>query len=296
MKQLNLIIKTAILVIVLSPALLAQQPGPPGKPAGSIVQLNTVELSLIVTNSKNKSSDDTVSIKDITLVEDNVEQFVLSVDPDARPVDLGLLIDASGSVRSLRDSIVEAARLVVVNRRPEDEIFIERFISTDKIQRLQDFTKDEDVLTKALQSIFVEGGPSAIVDAVYTGAHYVAEHNRKVYRRKALVLFTEGEDRLSTYKLEKLLSLLHQEKVQVFVIGLTSELDEKGTSTRPSRRDKAENLLTAIGKESGGRVFFRKIEPSWLIRSCRSSMTCAGSFASLTNRRIPGRKAFARLK
>jgi len=250
MKQLNLIIKTAILVLALSFTLFAQEPAT--KPAGP-----TVQLSLIVTDSKNKSLN-TVSKEDIHLVEDKVEQTVLSLDPDTRPVDLGLVIDASGSVRSVMQSIIEGARLVVTNRQPPDEIFIERFISSDKIQKLQDFTKDEDVLTKALQSIYVEGGQSAIVDAVYTAAHYVAEHNQNADRRKALVLFTDGEDRMSTYNLEKLIKLLHQEKVQVFVIGLTLDLDEQGSINRPSPRHKAEKLLTTIADETGGRVFFPK--------------------------------------
>ena len=253
MRLPKLIIKAAILAFALSSTLLAQEPSPPTpKPAGP-----TVQLSLIVTDSKNKSLN-TISKEDIRLVEDKVEQTVLNLDPDVRPVDLGLVIDASGSMRTLTESMLEAARLVVVNRRPVDEIFIERFVSTEKIQRLQDFTKDEAVLTNAIQSIFVEGGQSAVIDAVYTGAHYVAEHNRKADRRKALVLFTDGEDRLSTYKLEKLLSLLHKEKVQVFVIGLTLDLDEKAASNRLSPRDKAEKLLTTIADETGGRVFFPK--------------------------------------
>jgi Ca-activated chloride channel family protein len=155
-------------------------------------------------------------------------------------------------------STVEAARLVVVNRQPQDEIFIESFISSDKIQRLQDFTTNEDVLTKVLQSVYVEGGQSAIVDAVYTAADYVAEHNRNSDRRKALVLFTDGEDRASITKLEKLLSLLHQEKVQVFVIGLTVDLDEQGAINRLSPRSKAEKLLNTIADETGGRAFFPK--------------------------------------
>ena len=250
MKQPNLIIKAAILMLVLSATLLAQEPA--AKPAGP-----TVQLSLIVTDSKNKAVN-TISKEDIHLVEDKVEQSVLSLDPDVRPVDLGLAIDASGSVRSLMQSIVEAARLVAVNRQPKDEIFIERFISTDKIQKLQDFTSDENVLTRALSQIYVEGGQSAIVDAVYTAAHYVAEHNRNSDRRKALVLFTDGEDRASTTRIEKLLSLLHEEKVQVFVVGLTLALDKEGAINRLSPRDKAEKLLTAIADESGGRVFFPK--------------------------------------
>lgn len=248
MRRPNLIIKAAVLFLVLSLTVLAQEP----KPAGP-----TVQLSLIVTDSKHKSVD-TISKENIHLVEDKVEQTVLSVEQDVRPVDLGLLIDSSGSVRSLIESILEAAKLIVINRQPKDEIFIERFISTDKIQRLQDFTGDEDVLTKAIRSILIEGGQSAVIDAVYTGAHYVAEHNRNADRRKALVLFTDGEDRSSTYKLEKLSSLLRQEKVQVFVIGLTVDLDEQGGLTRPSPRDKAEKLLTNIAGESGGRVFFPK--------------------------------------
>jgi Ca-activated chloride channel homolog len=203
MKQLNLIIKAAILVLALSSTLLAQEP-----------------------------------------------------NPDVRPLDLGVVIDASGSMRRLMPSTVEAARLVVVNSQPKDEIFIERFISTDKIQRLQDFTSDDDVLARALGQIYVEGGQSAIIDAVYTAAHYVAEHNRKLDRRKALVLFTDGEDRQSTYNVEKLVSLLREEKVQVFIIGLTMDLDKQAASGRLSARDKAEKLLKDIAKESGGRVFF----------------------------------------
>lgn len=251
MKQANLIIKAAILVLVVSASLLAQEPT--AKPAGP-----TVQLSLIVTDSKNKSVN-TISKEDIHLVEDKVEQSVLSLEPDVRPVDLGLVIDASGSMRTLIGSTVEAARLVVVNRQPKDEIFIERFISTDKIQRLQDFTSDENVLTNALGQIYVEGGQSAVVDAVYTGAHYVAEHNRNSDRRNTLVVFTDGEDRASTTKLEKLLGLLHEEKVQVFVIGLTLALDKEGGAiNRLSPRDKAEKLLTTIAEETGGRVFFPK--------------------------------------
>src|SRR3954471_24003634 len=107
MRRPNLIRAAILVMLALSSTLVAQEPSPVAKPAGP-----TVQLSLIVTDSKNKSVN-TISKEDIHLVEDKVEQTVLSLDPDVRAIDLGLLIDASGSVRSLRDSIVEAARLVV---------------------------------------------------------------------------------------------------------------------------------------------------------------------------------------
>ena len=257
MKRPSLIIKASVLSLALgslalSSTLLAQEPNPPAaKPAGP-----TVRLSLIVTDSKDKSLN-AISKDDLRVTEDKVEQTVLSVEPDVRPVDLGIAIDASGSVRTYIELIIEGARLIIVNREPQDEIFLERFISSDKIERLLDFTSDRKVLTGALDSIYIEHGQSAIIDAVYIAAQYIADHNRNLDRRKALVLFTDGEDRNSYYNLEKLLTLLHKERVQIFVVGLIMDLQNEPTRTaRAGNRDRAIKLLTTLAEETGGRVFF----------------------------------------
>ena len=252
MRPPKLIIKTAILSLALASLLLAQEPNPPAaKPAGP-----TVRLSLIVTDSKDKSLN-AISKDDLRVVEDKVEQTVLSVDADVRPVDLGIAIDASGSVRRYLEPVIQGARLIIVNREPKDEIFLERFISSDKIETVQDFTSDQKLLTDALDSIYVEHGQSAVIDAVYTGVEYIAGHNRNSDRRKALVIFTDGEDRNSYYNVEKLLTLLHKERVQIFVVGLILDLQDKPTSTaRAGNRERAIKLLTTLAEETGGRVFF----------------------------------------
>ena len=252
MRRPNLFIKAAILVLALTSTLLAQEPTPPAaKPAGP-----TVRLSLIVTDSKDKSLD-AISKDDLRVLEDQVEQTVLSVEADVRPVDLGISIDASGSVVRYLEPVIKGAKLMIVNRNPEDEIFLERFISSDKIERVQDFTSDQKVLTDAVESIYVEGGQSAVIDAVYMGAEYIAGHNRNSDRRKALVVFTDGEDRNSYYNIEKLLTLLHKERVQIFVVGLILDLQDKPTSTaRAGNRARAIKLLTTLAEETGGRVFF----------------------------------------
>jgi Ca-activated chloride channel family protein len=245
------ILGLALVSLALSSTLFAQNPSPPAaKPPGP-----TIRLSLIVTDSKDKSVD-TISKDDVRLVEDKVEQTVMSVEPDVRPVDLGIAIDASGSVRRFIEPIVEGARLIIVNRQPNDEIFLERFVSSDKITKLQDFSSDEKVLTKALDTVYVEAGQSAVIDAVYIAAQYVAGHNRSSDRRKALVVFTDGEDRNSYYKLEKLLELLHKENVQVFVVGLITALTDQPTYVaRPGNRQRAIQLLNSMAEEAGGRVF-----------------------------------------
>ena len=99
-------IKTAIILLALSSTLLAQEPTPPpAKSSGS-----TVRLSLIVTDSKDKSLD-AISKDDLHILEDKVEQTVLSVEADVRPVDLGIAIDASSSVLRYLEPVIKGAKL-----------------------------------------------------------------------------------------------------------------------------------------------------------------------------------------
>jgi len=224
-----------------------------------VLQGPKVELSLIVTDQANKPVN-TINKADIRVIEDKVEQTILSVEPDERPVDCALVIDNSGSFRSLVPSMVEMARLIIDNRRPDDEIFIERFIGSDQIQTIHDFTRDGDALIQSLQKVRIEAGQSAVIDAIHVAAQHLAKHNNSSEgrRRKALVIITDGEDRNSFYKQEQLIKLLREEGIQVFILGLVIELDRQAGLIGPSRREKAEKFLQTVAEESGGRVFFPK--------------------------------------
>ena len=252
MRQAKLIMKTAILALTLvslalSPTLLAQDAKPSGR---------TVELGMIVTDS-NKKAIDKIQKEDVRVIEDKTEQTVLSVDRDDRPIDLVLAIDSSGSVRSLFLTVLESARVIVANRRPEDEILVERFIGSEKIESMQDFTRDGKLLLTAIDKFFIEKGQSAVIDALYVAANAFAKFNKTgTDRRKVVVIITDGEDRNSFYKQEQLVKFLHQTGVQVFALGLVTELDKQAGLIRLSPRDKAEKLLQTVTSETGGRVFF----------------------------------------
>jgi len=140
--------------------------------------------------------------------------------------------------------------------RVSDETFIERFISSDKVEKVQDFSGDKTQLLEALASIRIEGGLSAVLDAIHVGAAHTAERNAASQEhRKALVLITDGEDRNSFYKLDDVVKFLREVNVQVFVIGIVAQLDQNSSFIRLSPREKAENLLKRIAEESGGRIF-----------------------------------------
>src|SRR5690349_6040333 len=87
-----------------------------------------VELSLLVTDKDNKPLT-TIRKEELHVFEGTTEQTILSVERDTRPMDLVLAIDASGSVRPWFEAAMKAAMLIVRNVRPEDEIFVEKFIS-----------------------------------------------------------------------------------------------------------------------------------------------------------------------
>lgn len=216
-----------------------------------------VELGMIVTDKQNKSLS-SIRKEDVHLFEDNVEQTILSLEADERPVDLGIAIDNSGSFRTLLKAAVDATKLFIINRRPDDQIFIERFVSNDKIERVVDFTTDTNALVKGIDTLYIEAGLSAVVDALYEAVSHVAKHNKTVPgRRKAVVIITDGEDRNSHYKTDALIKHLREQKVQVFVLGILVKLDNNRPGFLTSdARSKAEKLLKTFAEESGGRVFF----------------------------------------
>ena len=82
----------AILCLALASPLLAQAPAP--QRTGPVV-----ELSMIVTDKDNKGVA-TIRKDQVRIYEDGIEQTILSIEPDERPIDYGIAIDGSGSLRS----------------------------------------------------------------------------------------------------------------------------------------------------------------------------------------------------
>jgi Ca-activated chloride channel family protein len=110
-----------------------------------------------------------------------------------------------------------------------------------------------------LDSFYVEGGQTAVIDAVYLSAEHVSEYRRGDdgdRRRRALIVITDGEDRNSFYKQEQLFARLREEDVQIFVIGFVNELDKETGLIRKSPREKAVQLINKLATETGGRAFF----------------------------------------
>ena len=226
----------------------------------SIVRINAelVQLHVRVIDRNNRPINN-VTKDEFHIFEDGVPQTIENFTREEVPISYGLAVDTSGSLRTQLQSVIEAGKTIINANKPGDETFLVRFISSENIETVQDFTANKDLLLEGLDNFYVEGGQTAVVDAVYLSAEHVSEYKRETEgdrRRRALIVITDGEDRNSFYKQEQLFARLREEDVQIFVIGFVNELDKEAGFIRKSPRDKAVALINKLATETGGRAFF----------------------------------------
>ncbi|HEX8146955.1 MAG TPA: VWA domain-containing protein [Pyrinomonadaceae bacterium] len=239
---------------LLSAVVRAQEPAPPARAAAA----PAARIELALTGGKGRAAPEPTK-EDVRVYVDGVERPVVSFEKETRPVSYGLVVDNSGSVRSQIGRVVDAAQSVVARNGPDDEAFVLRFVSSDNMQIMQTLTADRSALDRALYSMFIQGGQTALLDALYMAGEYLMKNARRTGatgRGLALVLVSDGEDRESSHKAEEVLKLLRDGGVRVFCVGLTEELENTQGFITKSKRDAARRLLSKLAEETGGRVFY----------------------------------------
>ena len=246
--------------------ILKPKPTPPPDPnsaeisEGERLTINTELVTLHVrVIDRNNHPINNIRKDDFKVLEDNVPQPIFSFTEEEVPVIYGLAVDTSGSLRPQFEQVINASKSIINSNKKGDETFLERFISSDKIETIQDFTSNKDFLMDGLDQLFIEGGQTAVIDGVYLAAEHVADYKKGSdddRRRRALIVVTDGEDRASYYPEAQLFQRLREEDVQIYVIGFVNELDADKGLIRKSQRDKAVNLINRLASETGGRAFF----------------------------------------
>jgi Ca-activated chloride channel family protein len=223
------------------------------------IETELVNLNVRVVDRNNRPINN-LTQNDFKVYEDNALQPIEFFSKSEVPTNYSLVIDNSGSLRLQLDKVIEASKILVATNRPDDETSVVRFVSSDKIEIVQDFTKSKPDLNDALDNLFIEGGQTAIIDAVYLAAEkvdtYEKTRNPNDKKRRALVLVSDGEDRDSFYKEQQLYELLRETDVQIFVIGFISELSKEGGFISKSPQGKAKEFLERLAIQTGGKVYF----------------------------------------
>lgn len=224
-----------------------------------VIETELVNLNVRVVDRFNRS---VANLKqgDFQVYEDRVLQPIGFFSTEEVPTNYTLVIDNSGSLREQLEQVIDAGKTIIGTNRPDDETSIIRFVSSDKIMLEQDFTSEKQDLMDALDNLYIEGGQTAIIDAVYLAADRINEYEkvRNDAKRRALILVTDGEDRDSVYNEKQLFELLRETNVQIYVVGFVEELDSDGSIIRKSPQKKAKKFLTRLAEDTGGKVYFPK--------------------------------------
>jgi len=228
---------------------------------GGIIKIDTelVNLNVRVIDRTNRPIN-TLTQSDFKVYEDNVLQPIEFFSKSEVPTNYALVIDNSGSLRFQLEKVIEASKIIVGTNRADDETSVVRFVSSDKIEVTQDFTSNKTDINDALDNLYVEGGQTAIIDAIYLAAEkvdsYEKTRNPNDKKRRALILVSDGEDRDSFYKEQQLYELLRESDVQIYAIGFINELSKEGGFIGKSPQGKAKAFLERLATETGGKVYF----------------------------------------
>ena len=227
------------------------------KPMVSVLTDGTVRLNVMAIDSRSAPITGLKS-ENFNVVEGATSQTVSLASTSNTSTFYGVAIDSSGSLRSIFPLVVAASKQIFERMMPDDQATLVRFVSSDKIETVQDFTSSKRRLFDGLDSVYIEAGQSAILDAVYLTAQRLAGHkypNRNV--RRVLLLLSDGDDRASYYDLQKVLKLLRSIDVQVFVLSVSDTEAARG-KLNEDQPNKFKELLRTLASETGGVAFFPK--------------------------------------
>jgi Ca-activated chloride channel family protein len=162
------------------------------------------------------------------------------------PLQVGLLVDASNSVRD-RFKFEQEAAIEFLNAivRPRyDEAFVIGFDATPELT--QDFTDNTESLSTGVRKLRAGGG-TAMYDALYYACRdKLLKREQKGPVRRAIILLSDGEDNLSHVTREEAIEMAERADVIVYTIS-TNISGTKG---------KGDKVLERIAEATGGRAFF----------------------------------------
>lgn len=216
---------------------------------------NNLEITanLMVLDQADKFVSD-VKAEDLRLYENDIEQTIVSLERNLPNLSLMLVVDNTGSMRSQIGRVHQASGIAIVNLNEGDEAAIVRFVGSESIEIFQDWTSNKADLIKAVDNLFIGGGPSALIDALFLSLERSAETRKvKPERRFAMILISDAEDRSSYHSAEQLFKLADTASIPVYSLALTGGLsDERSSYGVRNTKTMAETLVHQLAFRTGG--------------------------------------------
>ena len=211
------------------------------------VGINEVNVVFTVTDKHGKRITD-LKQADFHFLDDNKPAAeIRSFHAETNlPLQVGLLIDASNSVRDRfkfeQESAIEFLNQTV--RRGYDQAMVVGFDATPEVT--QDFTDDTEKLGHGVRELR-PGGGTALYDALYFACRdKLLKKAQNGPTRRAIILLSDGEDNLSHVTREEAIEMAERAEAIVYTIST----NVSGTKAP------GDKVLERIADATGGRAFF----------------------------------------
>ena len=208
---------------------------------------NEVNVVFIVTDKRGHRVTD-LKKNDFTIVDDNKPPAdIRSFSAETNlPLQVGLLIDASNSVRD-RFKFEQESAIEFLNQTihpSKDRAFVVGFDVTPEVT--QDFTDNTELLAHGVHELR-PGGGTALYDALYFACRdKLIKAPKSTPVRRAIILLSDGDDNQSHVTREEAIEMAQRAEAIVYTIS-TNVSGTKGPGDK---------VLERIADATGGRAFF----------------------------------------
>ena len=202
------------------------------------VDVDVVQMTVVVTDDRGRFIPG-LKPKDFEIKEDGVLQKISSFSDEHTPLELVTAIDVSSSVTDALPGMKTAAARFLGGLEPTDQATVVGF--NDSIFTLARRTTDQVMRERAINRLRPWGG-TALYDSI---VHSIDVLGRQTGRR-AIVLFTDGDDQSSHAPVEAAIAQVEGSDAMIYAVGQGRAMHSKDL----------QKLLQRIATTSGGRAFF----------------------------------------
>jgi Ca-activated chloride channel family protein len=201
------------------------------------VDVDAVQVTVTVTDDAGRFVSG-LPVEAFHVSEDGVPQTVTAFSSEEIPLELVVALDVSQSMTPSIPVLKTSSKAFLGALRPEDQVTLLAF--NDNIFTLARRSTDAAARGKAVDRLAPWGG-TALYDAVITAMNLLGRQPG----RRALVVFSDGDDQSSVATLAQVHERLERSDAVVYTIGLG----------RGSREQTFKETLERLASASGGRAF-----------------------------------------
>jgi Ca-activated chloride channel family protein len=210
------------------------------RPAEFRVNSDLVVLPLSITDRAGRAVAG-LEPGDFVIAEDGVPQKVLAVSRWDAPASIGIIFDASGSMKAGVRIAQSAVQNLLYENGDGDEAFLITFADSPRLEA--NFTGDAEEISNRLLWAKPKGA-TALFDAIYAG---ITKVKQGANPRRALVVITDGGDNHSRHSFQELLSAARESDAQIFAVAVRRNV-------RDFDEQRGRLQLDQLANETGGHL------------------------------------------